>query len=277
MAGHTGLEFVGLTLKPGKWAAEKATTFWYDYVSLVGVRQENRDLKKRLQALELELAELREQAEEAERLKKLLEFSPPGTWSASGARIIAHRLGPNAALKTVLLDKGSTSGVVVNTPIVTPKGVAGRVLKSAMHFSTALLITDPASKVSVLARDSRTPGILTGQGPAEPLSVNYVHQNALIKPGEVLITSGLDGIFPKGLPAAEVVEVRRSDISLFQEVTAKPLVNLKMLEEVLLLMGGEPEVKKTPAHGPGQENATLVTTGEKAMEAESLDGETSGE
>jgi rod shape-determining protein MreC len=119
-----------------------------------------------------------------------------------------------------------------------------------------LLITDPSSKISVLGRDSRTPGILTGEGADRPLSVNYVHQNAHIRPGEVLITSGLDRVFPKGLPAAMVTDVRRSDISLFQEVTAAPLVELKTLEEVLLLMGGEPQPAENRTNSALTENAT---------------------
>jgi len=262
LAGHTGLEFVGLTLKPGKWAAEKSTRFWSDYVSLVGVREENRDLNRRLDNLKLELAQVQEQARQAKRLQSLLDFAPPKGWEADGARIIAHRLGPNAALETVLLDKGTASGVTVSAPIITPDGVAGRVLKVSMHFSTALLITDPSSKISVLGRQSRTPGILTGQGPSAPLSVNYVHQNASLAPGEVLVTSGLDEVFPKGLPVAVVTNTTRSDISLFQEVTAEPLVDLAMLEEVLLLSEQPAQadpgmVKAAPdAAAPGQENAT---------------------
>lgn len=261
LAGHTGLEFVGLTLKPGNWAAEKVTNFWDDYVYLVGVRQENLELNEQLRRLKLDLATAKEQAKESERLKTLLGFSPPESWTAAGARIIANRLGPNAALDTVLLDKGSSAGVQVSTPIITPDGVVGRVLKISMHFSTALLITDPSSKISVLGRENRTPGILTGQGPNSPLSVNYVHQNAQLAPGEILVTSGLDEVFPKGLPVAMVTGVTRSDISLFQEVTAEPLVNLKMLEEVLLLMEAEPqEAPPSPMDqantGPGAQNAT---------------------
>lgn len=271
LAGHTGLEFVGLTLKPGKWAAEKVTNFWDDYVYLVGVREDNRKLTEQLHSLKLDLALAREQARESERLKQLLGFSPPESWTAAGARIIANRLGPNAALDTVLLDKGSASGVQVSTPIITPDGVVGRVLKISTHFSTALLITDPSSKISVLGRDNRTPGILTGQGPNSPLSVNYVHQNAQLAPGEILVTSGLDEVFPKGLPVAVVTAVTRSDISLFQEVTAEPLVDLKMLEEVLLLMAAEARAEgaqpggpdaAAPAEGqPGSQNATETPEG----------------
>lgn len=261
LAGHTGLEFVGLTLKPGDWASEKLTAFWKDYVSLIGVREENRVLRDQVDALKLELDMVMERAKEATRLKELMHFSPPRTWYAEGARIISHRLGPNAALDTVLLDKGLTSDVEVGTPIITPDGVVGSILKKSLHFSVALLITDPSSKISVMGRESRTPGILAGQGPDEPLKVDYVHQNARVSPGEILITSGLDGKFPKGLPAAVVTDVRRSDISLFQEVIAEPLVNLKMLEEVLLLMGGEPVPQSATVNATAQVNATAAADG----------------
>jgi rod shape-determining protein MreC len=232
-------------------------TFWKDYVDLVDVRRENRELRSEVERLRMRLAQSLEQAREAERLKDLLAFSPPEAWDSIGARIIAHRLGPNAALKTVLVDKGTWSGIEVHTPMVTPKGVAGRVLRAGPKFSTALLITDRGSRISVIGRLSRTPGILAGQGPDSALKVEYVHQNAPIAPGEVLVTSGLDGIFPKGLPVAAVTNAQRSEISLFQEVSARPLVNLRRLEEVLLLIRRAETMKEQDAlpdkDGPGDE------------------------
>lgn len=264
LADLTGLQFVGLVLKPGAWAADRVETFWKDYVDLVEVRQENRELNSEVERLRLKLAETLEQAREAERLKELLDFSPPETWEALGARIIAHRLGPNAALKTVLVDKGSWSGIEVHTPMVTPRGVAGSVLRTGPKFSTALLITDRGSRISVTGRLSRTPGILAGRGPGEPLKVEYVHQNAPIAPGEVLVTSGLDEIFPKGLPVALVTDAQRSEISLFQEVSAEPLVNLRRLEEVLLLIRvATPERgnSRDSGNGPGPEKPGAEISG----------------
>jgi len=239
LAGHTGLEFVGLMLRPGTWAADRVAGFWGRYIYLVGVRQENDELKKDKERISLEAARYKEEAIEVGRLRELLAFSPPASWTMEGARVIAHRLGPNAALNTVLADKGTMAGFAVNAPVVTPAGVAGRVLRAGMHVSTVLLLTDPNSKIPVRGQAHRTTGILTGQGPGEMLQVGYVPLNAPLDQGEILLTSGLAGIFPKGLPIARVTKIERSDISLFQTVWAEPLVNIKDLEEVLLLRRDE--------------------------------------
>ncbi len=235
LAGHTGLEFVGWVIKPGQWAVDKTTSLWSRYVHLVGVGAENQRLRQQVDDLTLELTRQAEDAREAIRLRRLLGFSPPQALRVEGARIVAQRMGPEAALETVLIDKGSVSGFGLNTPVITPKGLVGRILRAALTSSTVLLITDNNSRIPILGADNRTTGILTGRGPREDLEMRFVPQNAPLAPGELLLTSGLAGMFPKGLPAARVTSVERSEISLFLTVHAAPLVNLRDLEEVLLV------------------------------------------
>lgn len=273
LAANTGLEFVSWVLRPGSWVADKTTRLWDDYFHLVDVQQENRRLAERVDALSLDLASLREDAAEAVRLRGLLGYVPPRTWSVQGARVIAHRLGPAGALDTVLIDKGSRHGVGVNAPVATPGGVAGRVLRSAVQAATVLLVTDPNSKIPVVSRDHRTTGILSGQGPGEDLEVRYVPLNAPLDVGEILVTSGLAGIFPKGLPVAEITGIERSDISLFLTVRARPLVDYNSLEEVLLFTraagsaaGEDPE--SLPLVAPA-ENATAPAAVSAAANATS--------
>ena len=260
IASRTGLEFVGLVIKPGRWTADRAVTLWNRYVYLLGIRQENDSLRMRLDNLTLELDAIREQAAEATRLRRLLSFSTRDPWSTTGARIVAQRLGPNAVLNTLVVDKGSLSNITVNTPVATPAGLMGRVLRTGLSVSTVLLTTDQNSKVPVLGRTNRTTGILTGQGSDKLLEMRYVPLNASVDVGEILLTSGLAQIFPKGLPVARVVSIEHSDISLFLTVRAEPLVNLRDLEEVLLLTREAPETAppaeplapgKASAPGPG--------------------------
>lgn len=250
LAANTGLEFVSWVLRPGKWIADKSTGLWRDYFHLVEVQQDNRRLEAQVDKLSLDLSALREEAAEAGRLRRLLDYSPPRQWTVQGARVIAHRLGPAGALDTVLVDKGSLDQVTVNVPVATPLGVAGRVLRVAMQAATVLLVTDPNSKIPVVSRTHRTTGILAGQGQGEDLEVLYVPLNAPLDVGEVLVTSGLAGIFPKGLPAAEVTGIERSDISLFLTVRARPLVDYNSLEEVLLF-------RRLPGAVPDQDPADL--------------------
>ena len=234
LASHSGLEFVAWVIRPGRFVSDQAVSTWKRYLYLVDLRQENDSLRRRLDTFSLELAALREQAAEALRLRNLLEFTPPEKWGVSGAKVIAQRLGPNAVLDTMLIDKGSLARATVNTPATTPDGLVGRVLRVGVSASNLLLLTDQNSKVPVLGKTHRTTGILSGHGPDE-LEVRYVPLNAPIDVGEILLTSGLAGIYPKGLPAARVISIERSDISLFLTVRAEPLVDLRNLEEILLL------------------------------------------
>ncbi|MGE4504179.1 MAG: rod shape-determining protein MreC [Desulfovibrionaceae bacterium] len=235
LASRTGLEAVSWVLRPGKWAADKATATWEHYVFLVGLRQENERLKDELARLVAENARLRESDRAVDRMRRLLDFSPPASWTRRGAQVVAQRMGPNAALETVVLDKGSFSGIERDTPVVTPSGVVGRVLRVGMTACTVLLLQDPNSAVPVIGQQSRVPGIAYGAGPGAALDVRYMNVNAGVREGELLVTSGVSGIFPKGLPVARVSAVERSDISLFLNVRARPLVEPALLEEALFL------------------------------------------
>jgi len=233
---------------------DKTTSLWSRYVHLVGVDEANQRLRQQVDDLKLELAARAEVAREAVRLRRLLGFSAPQALRVEGARIVAQRMGPEAALETVLIDKGSLSGFELNTPVITPDGLVGRILRAALTSSTVLLLTDNDSRIPVLGADNRTTGILTGRGPREALEVRFVPQNAPLAPGELLLTSGLADMFPKGLPAARVTSVERSEISLFLTVHAEPLVNLRDLEEVLLVRPSS--LTQGPAEAPAA-NATL--------------------
>ncbi len=235
LATYSGLEFVGWTLLPGKLVAARAARFSDNYIHLAKVQRENEVLHEKLQQISSALVVSREEAAEVKRLRSLLSFEPPPHWKSQGGRVVAYRLGPHAALETLLVDKGTMAGIQVNTPVVTHEGVVGKVLRVSPFFSTVLLATDLNSKLSVLGQTHRTQGILAGKGPDELLQVLYVPLNATVEAGELLITSGLDDTFPKGLPVARITRVERSEISLFLDVWAELLIDVKNLEEVLLL------------------------------------------
>ncbi len=229
------MEVVGWVLAPGKWLHNQATDFWSSYVDLRQVHQENERLRQKLNTLKLQLTKLQSQAAEAERLRDLLQLQPPPEWRYEATRVIGHRVGPDSVLESLIIDKGARHGVQEDMPVVTPQGVVGRVKKKSLSFSQVLLITDPNSRIPVLSNKSRNNAVLKGQGQDQPLEVKYVTQNVPFSSRENLLTSGLAGIFPKGLPVAEVQEVLHSELSLFQEISAAPFVDLQNLEEVLLL------------------------------------------
>tara|TARA_Y100001978_G_C23647767_1_gene411727 strand:- start:824 stop:1327 length:504 start_codon:yes stop_codon:yes gene_type:complete len=144
-------------------------------------------------------------------------------------------MGPAGIFATVAVDAGAASGVEQDMPVVALDGVVGRVLETGAMTSTVLLLSDPNSRIAVLGQDNRSPGMLSGRGYGNPLELRFVNLNSDIEPGEILVTSGLSGIYPKGLPVARVVKVQRSDISLFLSILAEPLVDMAEQEEILLL------------------------------------------
>jgi rod shape-determining protein MreC len=249
----TGLEIAGTLLRPGNWVADEVSLRWRRYVHLVDVEQENERLRTAIARMALDMARLREDSAKAKRLEHTLEFKPPEQWQRQGARVIAHRLGPLGTLETFLVDKGSGDGIYEDAPAITADGAVGRILRVSPSNSTVLLLSDPNSRIPVQGRDSRTTGVLMGHGQGEPLSVNYVPLNEPIETGEILVSSGLARVFPKGIPVARVVTVERSDISLFKTVLAEPLVDVRNLEEVLLLTRqavAEPETGLAEAAAP---------------------------
>jgi rod shape-determining protein MreC len=235
LSSYTGLDISGTVLRPGIWVSDKVAEFWNRYIYLVGLKQDNDALKEEAATLRGANMLLRSRAESAARFEKLLAFVPPGQWTFSGMRVIGHRMGPAGSLSTLTVDRGTTSGVAEDMPVAGLDGIVGRILRTGAATSTVLLLTDPNSSIAVMGAHNRSPGMLAGQGYGKPLMLRYINQNAIIDPNELLLSSGLSGIYPKGLPVARVTKIQRSDISLFLTVQAEPLVDMAGLEEVLLL------------------------------------------
>ena len=212
---------------------------WDNYVDLRNVRRENDELKARLRVLEQRLAGTREESAELIRLRRLMHLEYPASWPARASRVLAWRMGPNAALSTIMLSSGYLTGAAPGTPVTSWEGVVGRVLKAGPSTSVALLLTDPGSRVAVITSEGRVQGILSGGGPGLPLELRFVKQNAPVRVGELLVTSGIDSCYPKGIPVARITAIStggtsRSGASVL-EIQAEPLVNFHRLEEVFLL------------------------------------------
>jgi len=240
LSTYSGLDSVGTVLRPGKWLGGMAGGFVERYVSLVGLKQQNEALENEVKTLRLEIMTLRERAEATARVERLLGFPEPPEWLREGARVVAHRVGPTAILETILVDRGKLSNAPEDTPVLSPEGVVGRIYRAGLTVSTVLLLIDPSSRIAVVGRDNRAAGIVYGMGADEKLAVKYVGLTSSIEPNEILITSGMDGVYPKGLPVARVTSVKREEGTLFMDVQAEPLVDILRLEEVLLLKRAAP-------------------------------------
>lgn len=236
MAERTGLEIVGVTLSPVVWVKDQIASYWRSYIALIDVAEENTRLRVDLRKAQSAATLAAEERAELDRLRALLRLEALYERPGFAARVIAKRFGPQAVLKTFTVNKGFLDGAIVGTPVVTEAGVVGRILRTAPHAATVLMLTDPGFRLAVISQDSRTPGILMGStGNLRRLEVAYVVQNAQIAAGELLITEGVDGGFPKGIPVGVVTQVTPGNETLFLQVHASPLADLDRLEEVILL------------------------------------------
>lgn len=235
IATQVGLESVGAVLKPVVMLRTTFEEFWDKYFDLVAVREENERLKTDIITIQAQIVQAGEDRAEVQRLRRLLSMPPDEQWRGVGARVLAGRMGPNSVLETVTINLGYLTGGLPGAPLATEMGLVGRVLRASPTTATALLLTDPGSRIAVLSQNTRAPGVLTGRGARHPLEMRFVARNSEVEEGELLVTSGLDGMYPKGIPVARVVSVAPSDYSQFMAVLASPLVDVERLEEVLLL------------------------------------------
>jgi len=210
---------------------------WQDYVDLRNIRQENLRLQREAAVLQRRIDQLEEQVLETQRLQGLLAMRE--TWRASF--VAARVVGKDATnwFKTILIDRGSRAGVRRNLPVVAPDGLVGRVVEVTPSTAKVQLVTDPVSSSGALMQRTRVTGIAVGNLGAG-LKVRYLPLLADVVVGDDVVTSGMGGVFPKGIPVGRVTAVERKSGALFQEALLQPMVDLGRLEEVLVLMNTEP-------------------------------------
>ena len=208
------------------------TSIWQDYVDLRTLREENKRLQFEASTLKRRLDQLQEQALETQRLQRLLAMRDNSQAEFLTARVV----GKDATnwFKTILLDCGSMEGVRRNQPVLAPNGLVGRVVEVTPTSARVQLFTDPVSAVGGLIQRTRVTGIVSGNLGAGA-RVRYLPLMGDVVVGEEVVTSGMGGVFPKGIPIGRVATVERKSGVLFQEATLTPAVDLSRLEEVLIL------------------------------------------
>ena len=239
-----GLEIGGGMLSPVRSLQDLLSDFWINYVDLLAVREENEVLKAHVAKLESRLLATAEDLAELKRLRLLLKMPVDTRWKPLGARVLSGQVGPNAVLNSITINRGYATGARPGTPLVSSRGLIGRVLRASAHSASVLMITDQSSRIAVYTQQNRAMGIMRGNGPSKPLLLDFVPRDEGVRLGELVVTSGLDGVYPKGLPIARIISAEPSNYTEFLAITAEPLVDLKHLEEVLLLenTGVVPEV-----------------------------------
>jgi rod shape-determining protein MreC len=229
----------------GLRAVASATTgAWRTYRDLWHAQQQNRELHLQLVAAQTQVQQLSEQATEAQRLRALLELKNRLPFQTVAAEVIAT--SPGESSKAIFIDKGTDAGLTPDLAVITPAGIVGKTIGVFPHSAQVLLITDPSSGAACTLQRSRVQGILKG-GRLNLCQVSYVLNETPVSEGEPVITSGLDRIYPKGLPIGTVVEAARGDI--FKSITVKPAAALDRLESVLVVLkpaSGETQALNSP-------------------------------
>jgi len=204
---------------------------WEALRNLTQAEEQNRQLGARLAADEARIRDLSEDAAENRRLRSLLDFKTHLSYATVAAEVIGS--SPGEGSNTVLIDKGADAGLNVDLGVVTPDGVAGKVIAVYPHSAQVLLITDPAAGAGGIVERSRAQGVLKGTGRGR-CQLDYVMNEDAVSVGDVVLTSGLDRIFPKGMPLGKVVKTGSGNI--YKDIEVTPSVELDRLEEVLVLV-----------------------------------------
>jgi rod shape-determining protein MreC len=204
---------------------------WDSYIALIGVHKENQSLKHQIDDLQMQLQQNHEDVLELQRLNGLLSFPVTNVGKTVVARVIGR---DPARSQTVTIDKGAAHGVKPDSAVITPAGVVGRVIHTSNFFSIVQLVVDSQSAVGVMLESTRRQGIVRGTG-GRDLDLDYIDDDNDLKQGDIFLTSGLDRIYPKGLPLGVILSIgpRRG---LLKTVQIRPSADLGRLEEVICVI-----------------------------------------
>ncbi|PIR25117.1 MAG: rod shape-determining protein MreC [Deltaproteobacteria bacterium CG_4_10_14_0_2_um_filter_43_8] len=212
---------------------------WNNYIALVHTKKINLRLTNQVSKLKGQLIYLEELQQENERLKQLLHYQDMEQWEPIMARVIAH--DPQTEISSIVINRGTADGLQVYMPVVVGEGVVGRIGEVGKHRSHVLLLDDVNSVVDVFIERSQTRALLVGKSKKAKVqggvaSLDYLHRASDVKEGDVVITSGLDEIYPSGLKAGVVHKVEVSEYGVFQKADLIPVRDFSQLREVAVLM-----------------------------------------
>jgi rod shape-determining protein MreC len=213
------------------YTGESVRGVWSNYLYLRDVRREDQRLRAAVGQLQLERAREQEELRQAHRMQALLGFKEKWIDSTVAAQVIGTSGMETSRL--LYLDKGTKDGIRADMPVITPDGLVGKVLNVYGETSQVLMLDDLTSGVGAILVKSRLQGIVKGT-PTGEVQMNYIMSDESVQPGEELVTSGGDRVFPKGLPIGTVSKVSVGH-NLFLEIKVKPAADLNRLEEVLVI------------------------------------------
>lgn len=213
---------------------------WMRYLFLVGLQEENKNLKKKINELNAVIVSYQESYQEAQRLKKLQYIADNSNYRFITARVIGREQA--AISRTVMINKGSADGLKNGMPVIASPGLIGRLVDVSWHVSRVLLFIDENSNVDAIVQRNRTQGIISGAG-SRGMILKYVSKTQDVQVGDIVVSSGMGGVFPKGWLIGQVIRVDRQDGGLFLKIYVAPFTDFSKLEEVMILSSDGTQMK----------------------------------
>lgn len=213
-------------------AVEKTQKVFFSLFHFYSLGKSNEQLTRQMEELQNKLLETEEIRKENDRLNELLQFKSQLKFRVVPAKIIGH--DSSNWKKSILINKGREDGVLTHHAVICPKGIVGKIVESFDHNAKVMLIIDNDSQVGGMILRTRDIGVLYGRD-KDICLLNYLSRNADIKKGDLVITSGFDGFFPKGVILGEVEKVYSEDFGLYKYAEIVPAVDFNKLEEVLVI------------------------------------------
>ncbi len=242
---------------------------WSNYLDLRGVRQQNSGLRRQIGDLKLRQAALAEDALQGQRLQALLAFQQHYIASTVAAEVIGS--SGSESSRVLYLNKGSADGLRADMPVITPEGIVGKIREvfpaTAPHTAAVLLISDQTSGAGVILANTRIRAILHGAAGGRVL-INNLTPDDRIRPGEPVLTSGGDQVFPRGLPVGTIESVAPDPAHQpYTTIRVKPAANLLQIDEVLVITGTEPHLPPEAQHELAADAATSAAARAAAEKA----------
>ena len=211
---------------------------------LATLRERNLELEQLVAQLTVDNLRLNEVESENSRLRGLLQFARTNsTFNYRGTQVVGRIVGsePNSAIQSIVIDLGSAHGMETGMPVVTERGLVGRITDVYTNASRVLLITDSNSSVNTMLQNARVRGILRGRAGQSPI-MDYLPQDQTITVADIVVTSGEGGNFPAGIPVGQVTDVLQNDAEMFQRGVVRTTVDFDTLETVLVITNFVPLV-----------------------------------
>lgn len=225
--------------------ADRVRGLWTSYVALRDVQAQNAALKREIQTLQVRLQEAHAQAQRTDSLRQLLELRERSGLETAAAEVIAA--GADPEFRDMTIDKGSSDGLKPDMAVISPAGVVGRVILPSPRAAKVQMLIDRNAAAGALIERTRAQGIVIGQG--DSLRMEYVPGTADVTQGDLVVTSGIDRIYPKGFVIGTVDAVERGP-GTYHEITVRPAVDFSRLEEVLVVLTPSPAASAEQATPP---------------------------